>query len=90
MASSDTPDRTTPVAIADILANPPARLQKGRSILDDWVDSLPTAEQDAVRRAIVNPAWGHTALLEVLVAEGAPDVADTTFQSWRRKNGLPR
>jgi hypothetical protein len=71
------------------LANPPTRVQKGRSILDDWVDSLPATEQVAVLGAVKSPSWGHVALLNVLTEEGAPKVADTTFRAWRVKQGLP-
>lgn len=90
MATTVQPRKAHTVSLADKLANPPARVTPGRSILDTWVDALPETEQAAVNAAIINPAWGHVALLELLKAEGAPAVADTTFGDWRRKKGLPR
>ena len=72
------------------LANPPAAHRQGRSVLDDWVDNLNDTERTAVLGAVRDRAWGHVALLNVLIEEGAPEVAATTFQTWRRKMGLER
>lgn len=78
------------MALAETLNNPPARTNTGRSVLDDWLDTLDATDREAVITAVRNPAWRHTDLLNALIAEGAPTVADTTFGTWRRKNGLPR
>lgn len=78
------------VSLAAALANPPARARHGRSILDEWLEQLNETERSAVLQAVANPAWGHVDLYRVLHAEGAPEVADTTFGTWRRKNGLQR
>lgn len=56
--------------------------------MDEWADKLPTEERDAVYNAATNPEWGHVALLRALVVEGAPDMSDTSFRSWRVKNGF--
>lgn len=53
--------------------------------MDRWLESLDNAERDAVMKAIRNPEWRHVDLQAVLVDEGAPKVADTTFGDWRRK-----
>lgn len=58
--------------------------------MDTWINTLPQDEANAVRRAVTDPAWGHTALLTALTEEGAPAIADTTFATWRRKHGLKR
>ena len=76
------------MALSEVLANPPARVRKGRSIMDEWLDTLPAQDRAAVLAAVANPAWGHVDLMRVLRAEGAPEVADTTFGTWRRKNGF--
>ena len=75
------------MALSEVLANPPARVRKGRSIMDEWLDTLPTHDQAAVITAVINPAWAHVDLMRVLQDEGAPEVADTTFGTWRRKHG---
>jgi len=56
--------------------------------MDLWVESRPETEQQAILTAAINPEWGHVALRDVLVAEGAPELADTSFRSWRKKVGL--
>lgn len=73
------------MALADVLKTPPARDNRGRSVLDTWLENLPNAEQAAVHAALRNNAWRHCDLQAVLEAEGAPKVADTTFGAWRRK-----
>jgi hypothetical protein len=70
------------------LAAPPAKRATGKSIMDVWVDSRPEVEQQAIIAAANNPAWGHVALLNALVAEGAPNMSDTAFRQWRIKVGL--
>ena len=78
------------MALAETLNNPPARTNTGRSVLDDWLDTLNTNDRELVLTAARNPAWRHTDLLPALIAEGAPQVAENTFGVWRRKNGLAR
>lgn len=63
---------------------------RNRSIYDDWIETLPTTEREAVLAAVTDRAWGHVALLDILAAEGAPRTAATSFQAWRHKMGLPR
>lgn len=72
------------------LATPTRGTTRGRSIYDDWIDTLADNERAAVIAAATDRAWGHTALLEVLISEGAPKIAATSFQMWRHKIGLPR
>jgi hypothetical protein len=78
------------VALLETLSNPPQRSTGGRSVIDIWIDTLNPEDHNAVLTAARNPAWRHTDLLEALIAEGAPRIADTTFGAWRRKVGLPR
>lgn len=73
------------MALADALRTPPTRDNRGRSVLDTWLDNLPATEHEAVTKALNNPTWRHCDLQAVLEAEGAPKVADTTFGTWRRK-----
>lgn len=70
------------------LAEPPAKRQQGKSIMTVWVESRPETEQAAIMAAALNPAWGHVALLQALVAEGAPSMSDTAFRQWRKGQGL--
>lgn len=63
---------------------------RNRSVYDDWIDTLPTVEREAVLTAVTDRAWGHVALLNVLTEEGAPRIASSSFQAWRHKRGLPR
>ncbi|KTS90684.1 hypothetical protein NS183_07835 [Microbacterium testaceum] len=72
------------------LAAPTRGPVRNRSIFDDWLDQLPAKEREAVTAAVIDRAWGHTALLDILVSEGAPRTAATSFQNWRHKMGLPR
>lgn len=74
------------MSLVDRLKTPPAP-EPSRTRLDAWIDSLPDDSREAVQAAILNPAWSHVALRAVLIAEGAPKVADTTFGVWRRKHG---
>lgn len=77
------------VSLATRLAEPPAP-KTTQTILDRWIDSLPAADQEAVRKAILDPAWRHVDLQKVLEDEGAPKIAETTFGDWRRKRGYRR
>lgn len=72
------------------LAAPKVAARNGKSVMDVWVDSLTPERREAVLAAVVNRDWGHTALLELLKTYGAPEIADTSFGTWRRKRGLPR
>jgi hypothetical protein len=75
------------VDLVSKLATPPTGRPVGKSIMDVWVDSRPTQEQEAILDAARNKAWGHVALLKELVAEGAPNMSDTSFRMWRVKVG---
>lgn len=72
------------------LATPSRGPARNRSIYDDWVDKLNKEEREAVLTAARNRNWGHTALLAVLLEEGAPKISANSFQTWRHKIGLPR
>lgn len=74
----------------DALATPRAKPAAGKSRMDAWLETLPEARREAVLAAAVTRDWGHTDLLELLKTYGAPDIADTSFGTWRRKKGLPR
>lgn len=78
------------MALLETLKTPPQISRGGRSVLDIWTEQLAPEDRAAVIKAARNPQWRHSDLLEALVAEGAPRVADTTFGVWRRKVGLPR
>ncbi len=69
------------------LAAPPTGRPVGKSIMDVWVETRPETEQAAILSAARNKAWGHVALLKELVAEGAPNMSDTSFRVWRVKVG---
>lgn len=75
------------MSLATKLAVPPTRATGGRSVLDVWLDRLSPEDHEAVVTALRDPAWRHVDLQAELEAEGAPEVADTTFGSWRRKKG---
>ena len=75
------------MSLASLLATPPTRNNRGRSVLDTWYDGLPDDDKAAVLAAVRNPDWRHIDLQAALTAEGAPEVADTTFGTWRRKMG---
>jgi hypothetical protein len=74
----------------EALAAPPVASRNGKSVMDYWVDTLPPERREAVLAAVVNRDWGHTVLMQTLKAYGAPEIADTSFATWRRKKGLPR
>jgi mono/diheme cytochrome c family protein len=74
----------------DMLAVPPSVTPAGKSRMDAWLDTLTPERREAVLAAAVNRQWGHAALMEALREYGAPEMADTSFGSWRRKKGLPR
>ena len=78
------------MSLIDVLANPPKQTRAGRSIIDDWADTLPETERDAVYKAAINPDWGHIALRDTLVKAGAPFVADSSLRTWRVKLGWRR
>ena len=69
------------------LATPPARHISNRSRMDVWADTLPETEREAVYKAAADKAWGHMDLLRVLMSEGAPKIADTSFRKWRTTVG---
>jgi hypothetical protein len=75
------------VSLANRLATPPAP-KTPQTVMDRWLDSLNETDREAVLAAVVNPEWRHVDLLATLIDEGAPAVADTTFGTWRRKQGL--
>lgn len=73
------------VSLIEKLTAPPVKRTPGKSIMDVWVESRPEAEQHAIITAAINPKWGHVALLNELVSEGAPKMSDTAFRQWRLK-----
>lgn len=75
------------MGLIETLATPPAPATLGRSVMDVWVDLLPANERTAVLNAVRNPEWRHTDLQAELIAAGAPQIADTTFRAWRKKQG---
>lgn len=83
------PERAHTVSLVTRLAAPPAP-KTTQTILDRWVDGLDPEDRQAVKAALVDPAWRHIDLLRTLVDEGMPEVADTTFGTWRRRNGYTK
>lgn len=79
----------TVVSLATRLAAPPAP-KTNQTILDRWLDELPENDKAAVRLALTDKAWRHIDLLAALIEEGMPEVADTTFGVWRRRNGYTK
>lgn len=79
----------TVVSLVSRLAAPPAP-KTNQTILDRWLDELPANDQTAVRLALTDNAWRHIDLLAALIEEGMPEVADTTFGVWRRRNGYTK
>lgn len=76
------------MGLIDKLATPPTKRPTGKSVMDVWVETRPETEQAVILAATVNPEWGHVALLDRLVSEGAPAMSDTAFRAWRKKRGL--
>jgi hypothetical protein len=76
------------MGLIERLAAPPTKYRPGRSVMDVWLESRPEGEQTVILNAVANPEWGHVALLKELVSEGAPDMSDTAFRAWRRRQGL--
>lgn len=70
------------------LASPTTSRVPPKSIMDTWLETRPSQQQDAIRTAAVNPEWGHVALLKKLVEYGAPEMSDTAFRQWRKRMGL--
>ena len=74
--------------LIETLAAPAPSRKPGKSVMTVWVESRPETEQAAILTAAINPEWGHVALLDALIAEGAPKMSDTAFRAWRKNNGL--
>lgn len=75
--------------LIEALKTPPRRHRTdgpGREIRA-WIDTLTPDEQEAVINAAKDPAWGHRALLELLVSAGMPTTSDNTLRSWRTTMG---
>lgn len=77
------------MSLSTRLAAPPAP-KTNQTILDRWLNELSTEDASAVRSALLDPAWRHIDLLAALIEEGMPEVADTTFGTWRRRNGYTK
>lgn len=77
------------MSLSTRLAAPPAP-KPNQTILDRWLEELPTDDHEAVTKALVDPAWRHVDLLAALIDEGMPEVADTTFGVWRRRMGYTK
>lgn len=84
MSHGDGPTLGVNVSIASRLSTPPA--SRGTQ-MDKWVESLEPADREAVTKATLSPEWRHTDLLAALIEEGAPEIAEKTFGTWRRKKG---
>jgi len=79
-------ERANIVSLASRLAAPPAP-KTNQTILDRWLNDLAEEDKAAVTTALTDTAWRHVDLLAALIEEGMPEVADTTFGAWRRRNG---
>lgn len=77
------------MSLSERLAAPPAP-KTTQTILDRWLNELSNEDATAVRSALLDPAWRHIDLLAALIEEGMPEVADTTFGTWRRRNGYTK
>lgn len=77
------------MSLVSRLAAPPAP-KTNQTILDRWLDELSANDRTAVKLALTDPAWRHVDLLAALIEEGMPEVADTTFGVWRRRNGYTK
>jgi len=74
------------VSLIERLAEPVSPASKSK--MDVWVETRTHHEQEAIRVAAANPAWGHSALLNELREAGAPEISESAFRQWRRKQGL--
>lgn len=72
------------MALVDRLAHPVARASKVRPAMDLWLDTLSDTDAAAVDSALRDRGWASKYLLIELQAEGAPRIAVTTFDGWRR------
>ena len=72
------------MALADRLAHPVARASKVRPAMDVWMDTLSDTDRTAVEAAVRDRGWASKYLLVELQAEGAPNIAVSTFDGWRR------
>lgn len=79
--------KASAVNLIEKLAAPVAKKPTSKSVMDVWVETRPATEQAAILTAAENPEWGHIALRDELVKEGAPELSDTAFRQWRRKHG---
>lgn len=77
------------MSIQSSLAAPPAPKSQ-KTVLDRWLEEQTADDQAAIRTALNNPEWRHVDLLAALVKEGMPEVADTTFGVWRKRNGYTK
>lgn len=72
------------MSLANRLARPVARTSTVRPAMDVWIDTLTDADREAVRTALHDRGWASKHLLAELQAEGAPGIAASTFDTWRR------
>lgn len=77
------------MSLVQRLAAPPAP-KTNQTILDRWFEDLATEDKLAVSNAVTDSAWRHVDLLAALIEEGMPEVADTTFGTWRRRMGYTK
>ncbi|WP_156180154.1 hypothetical protein [Delftia lacustris] len=77
------------MSLVQRLAAPPAP-KTNQTILDRWYEDLATEDKHAVSNAVTDSAWRHVDLLAALIEEGMPEVADTTFGTWRRRMGYTK
>lgn len=77
--------------LIESLATPPQKTAPDiRSRIDIWADTLPEGERKAVIDAARNSAWEHTALREVLIGAGMPELSANAVRAWRMKQGWRR
>lgn len=55
--------------LTDILSNPP---EKNPCHFNKWLVSLSEKDQEAVKKAMLNPEWSHLALTKTLKEHGMP------------------
>lgn len=48
-----------------------------------WLQTRTEEEQALVLEAAKDPAWGHRALLDLLVSHGMEPVSENTMREWR-------
>ena len=76
--------------LIEALSTPPEDTRSPKPRLDVWMEGRTPDEQEALKRAAVDPAWMHTALRRVLIEAGAPSVSPGAVAEWRTRHGWKR